>query len=135
MNIVNQSLVKDGEKGPATPVFGWYGGNKFMVEPPFDKMGAGAKPAGPANKVSEVDAGQLENDATETEDFEEESGFEEFGEEEAGTDEIDEDELESLPPEADKREDAGPLPGSAEKQAGAKEPDSEKWEKDWWDEI
>ena len=103
--------VKDGEKGPATPVFSWYGGgNKFMIHPPFDQEKAKEAPAEPANKVSEVDVAEKAEEVAEDK------------------------EPESLAPKADTAEDAAP-PKTKKKGKSKKSGKGSKWEKDWWDEI
>ena len=117
--------VKDGEKGPATPVFGWYGGNKFLIDPPLDKK-KDEKPAPePANKVSEVSVEEQKPE----ENAPENSGQ---GPEENSAPAAKE--PESLPPKADTVQDAA---RPQEQNAGGHKPQdgASKGEKDWWDEI
>ncbi len=119
--------IKDGEKGPATPTFGWYGGkNGFMGAPPFEKSKASTH-LEPPPPVSEVDLSmedQVLPSAAETPadspDF--------IEEDEGGGGEEDWEDDESLPAKADTEGDA--LPAAKEEDG-----DQKKWDKDWWDEI
>ncbi len=114
--------IKDGEKGPATPVFTWYGGgNKFMVAPPFDMTKVQPLPAELVNKVSEVDVEEKKMADSQVKEPNWGPG-------------INDKEPESLAPKADKGEDVA-ASRKQESPENKKQDSASKPEKDWWDAI
>ncbi len=123
--------IKDGEKGPATPQFGWYGGgNGFMSKSPVGVQ-APAEPA--KTKEPEEPFGVTEVDepkpAPKAPDAlpQEENSRDEFA---------DEDQDEQISGKADNAEDTAAPAGKgnvSEKEAAVA--GSDKKDKDWWEEI
>jgi hypothetical protein len=127
--------LKDGEKGPATPSFGWYGGkNGFMSDPPFSKD----KPSNVAEKavvpvVSEVELSPSGSSTAKVNDADDSEGWDEDWADDDG-DEGGNKEDEALPPKDDTEEDVD-RPDSPENSDTSNDKKSSKWDKDWWDEI
>jgi hypothetical protein len=126
--------LKDGEKGPATPTFGWYGGkNGFMSAPPFSKdqpTPTDGQPELPL--VSEVELSESAVSGDTEDDQDSRDGWDEGWADES----VKEDE--ALPVKADTEEDAAWSADEEALPAGAdtsKDKEASKWDKDWWDEI
>ncbi len=126
--------LKDGEKGPATPQFGWYGSsNGFM----------GAPPVSPKKNIAEKGAAQdaepygvTEVDSIEGENAPPVPAAQPV---EAAEERSEEDGNENLADKADNEEDVA-QPSSVETVKSAekgtkKEPNAKSNDKDWWEEI
>ena len=122
--------VKDGEKGPATPSFGWYGGKDgFMSEPPFNKDKPESSIAAEVPPVSEVELAQPQLPSGEEYSEESvESWDDDWAEDEAK-------ENEALPSTADTEEVTAQLDFPPEDADTSEDKKASKWDKDWWDEI
>lgn len=117
--------LKDGEKGPATPTYGWYGGNNgFMGDPPFVEPNTEPVRESPP-EVTEVDWG--DTGGTETGERDEFGWSEDW----LGTAQKND---EALPSEADTLEDVPETVETPETDT-SEDTDASKWDKDWWDEI
>jgi len=124
--------LKDGEKGPATPSFGWYGGkNGFMSDPPFSQD----KPSNEEDKVvvpvvSEVELSPSDSSTATVGDEDDSEGWDEDWADDDGLNKEDE----ALPPKDDTEEDVDE-PEYSKDSDTSKDKKSSKWDKDWWDEI
>lgn len=126
--------LKDGEKGPATPSFGWYGGeNGFMGEPPLNREEEPARIEVSAYPtVSEVDL-PLQGTPAVVESDKEDSGEDEVWDEDWDSDDSAKED-EALSAKDDIEGDADSVE-SAPSRDTPKDKESSKWDKDWWDEI
>jgi len=123
--------LKDGQKGPATPTYGWYGGkNDFMGEPPFSDEAPESEKKPPIPEVLEVNLPYDSQDSREGDDSETEGmdwGGDWVGESFNGP--------EALPAEADNQEDSVFKEAAARSSDTSSDDEASKWDKDWWDEI
>jgi len=123
--------VKDGEKGPATPSFGWYGGkNSFMSEPPVskDKDEPASEMVQEVPEVSEVEF--LSPPASEAEGAPSEE--QEPWDEDWAEDDLKEDEALTATADIEEAPDEEDSPQAADTSEDEK---ASKWDKDWWDDI